>query len=519
MVFCSSLQKFGNDLEPRFQNFTKDQAYLIDEILNLRNVIYSLPTGGGKTFPFIIPFNFKPRLVLIVSPLISLIDTQYEKFKFRVNIYNLRDEECSHLFFQLIKMQLKNEYSVFLLTTPEKIVSSTVFRTFINSSYIENIGITVVIDEVHLTLTWGLTFRNAYLDLGRFLRTFKEIQLVCCSATIFKTDIVKIEKIYGKEFDIKHILAKPKQGNTISIVKIDDVAGRRVKSVLNKSGVILGIRKLIEQHFHDKNIIIFKDNKKKIEKLHTLFSLQNNSVIFHSSLSMENKIRNLTNWMKNITKIMFATSAISVGVDNKYCSGTIHIGIPKSIRQFVQESGRCGRDNQQSMSIILTDEKSDYFRICNVKIKSLIDVVNQNELLICYGLSNQTRKCIPSTIHYYMHRKDLKSCGECSVCKQTIRSTANFTPKPLILELQSQLEPITTFHKYSLLQYCKILHGGMSTRLIHENKMSISNMYGILSGLTLQQIIIDVTYSILNGELEMVEDITEEGKIHKIFFK
>lgn len=324
------LKKYWNHNQFRFP-----QEEIINTILKENNAIVLLPTGGGKSLCYQIPAMLSEGVCIVISPLIALIQDQVNSLKSK-NIKaialssQLSQEEIIVAFDNLQFGGYK-----FLYLSPEKLRS-----TFIQDK-IKQLKVSIIaIDEAHCISEWGHDFRPSYLQLA----VLKELQpaatFIALTATATKQVLNDIEQnlelknvqLFKKSFQRTNLVYK--------VIETEDVYNR-----------LLQIVKKINDA-----LIIYASSRKQTEEISGFLNKHLlKSSFYHGGLSNIEKKSSFNNWMNENTPIMVATNAFGMGIDKSNVRAVIHINIPNSLENFIQEAGRAGRDEKEAYSIVLTN--------------------------------------------------------------------------------------------------------------------------------------------------------------------
>lgn len=156
------------------------------------------------------------------------------------------------------------------------------------------------------------------------------------------------------------------RGNvSYTIVEVSTLPGGK-KSVPKFLSSFPDVINFINERFPNGSVILFSENKKRVNELAAgLNGAGMPAVRFHSDLSPNLKAAYLDSWSAGEVRVMVATSAISLGVDNAHCIGTVHFGHPSTVYNIIQENGRVGRRGQPSHCIVLTGKSATYNLMCS----------------------------------------------------------------------------------------------------------------------------------------------------------
>jgi len=348
-----------------YQSFIPPQEAIIESVLNKKDTIALLPTGGGKSVCFQIPALMTPGICLVISPLIALIKDQ---------IANLETKGIKAIFLQ---SKLNQEDIVrlfdnckfgsvkFLYVSPERIQSD-----FIKQKIRELTISLVAVDEAHCISEWGHDFRPAYLKIAELKKEFPNIPFLALTATATPLVLKDIEtylllnkpKLFKKSFFRENI--------AYQIIETED-KNYQLLSILSK--------KLAPS-------IVYVNTRKLTKTLSQFLNVhQIKSSFYHGGLNPEEKDLAYKNWMTEQTPIIVATNAFGMGIDKSNVSSIIHYNIPFSIENYIQETGRAGR-NQKKADAYLLKNNSD---IDDAKRQYKNNTPTNNYILEVYKKLNQ----------------------------------------------------------------------------------------------------------------------------------
>ena len=356
----------------KYDAFKKPQEEIISTVLKNKNTVVLLPTGGGKSICYQIPALLRDGVCLVISPLIALMNDQVNSLKEKgikaiAITSSLHQEEVIQAFDNLQFGNYK-----FLYVSPEKLQSE-----FIQQK-IKQLNINLIaVDEAHCISEWGHDFRPAYLKI----LIVKELGITAPILALTATAT-------------RHVL-----NDIIANLEIADA--QIFKQSLVRSKLALKVSKHEDIYYHlklqlskqSKPSIIYASSRKRVTDISNYLNKNNfKSSYYHGGLSVEEKRVSFVNWMEEKTPIMVATNAFGMGIDKDNVQQIIHIDLPNSLENYMQEAGRAGRNGQDANSIIFGNKHSIFnlknqFKKGFVTVdyaKSIYNHLNQY-LYIAYG--------------------------------------------------------------------------------------------------------------------------------------
>ena len=321
------------------QQFRPGQAEIIEAVLNGRDALALLPTGGGKSVCFQVPALARPGLCVVVSPLIALMRDQVENLRQR----GLKAEAVyAGLSHQEIDQALDNcVYSKeikFLYVSPERLLTD-LFRARVARM---NVGL-LAIDEAHCLSQWGYDFRPPYLRIAE-LRALLPATVPCIALTATATGQVRqdiVEKLnFRPGYGIfTQSFARPKL--SYSVLHTEDKQ-RRLLEVLRGVGP-------------DKTGIVYARTRRQAEDTAAWLSQQKlPAAAYHAGLPAEQRTRVQQAWLTDKTRIIVATNAFGMGIDKPDVRVVAHLDAPATLEAYYQEAGRAGRDGRYAFAVLLS---------------------------------------------------------------------------------------------------------------------------------------------------------------------
>ena len=185
-----------------YDSFRPLQAEVIDTLMNNKDVLLLMPTGGGKSVCFQIPALMKEGITLVVSPLIALMKDQVEALRANGVQAEFLNSSLSSEAVNEVKEKCKNGITKLLYMAPETIVQlRTTFLTELTVSL-------VAIDEAHCVSSWGHDFRPEYLQLSFLKQQFSTVPFIALTATadkVTRRDIAKQINLHEPQIFISSI--------------------------------------------------------------------------------------------------------------------------------------------------------------------------------------------------------------------------------------------------------------------------------------------------------------------------
>ena len=315
--------------------FRLKQEEIIQQIIEKRDILALLPTGGGKSICYQIPALMQEGICLVISPLIALMADQVRHLQSKgiksvAITSNMHYSEIDTALTNCIYGGVK-----FLYLSPERLKNDLV------QSRITKMNINLItVDEAHCISEWGHNFRPSYRHISKIRSINKEIPILALTATATSDVIEDIQKnlLFKKENLIKSSFKKEKMSYVVN--KVEDKNSRLLK-LLNKI---------------KSSVIIYVGTRKRAEDLTTFLNNHSFSAnYYHAGLSYEARNLRQESWSKNQTRIMIATNSFGMGIDKSDVKLVVHMDLPSTIEAYFQEAGRAGRNGKTAYAFLLVN--------------------------------------------------------------------------------------------------------------------------------------------------------------------
>lgn len=316
-----------------YDTFRPLQEDVIQSVLQGRDTLALMPTGGGKSVCFQVPALQLDGICIVISPLIALMKDQIQQLKAKgieaIAIFSgMSSREIDIALDNCIFGKIK-----FLYLAPERLFSDLV------QERIRHMNVNLyAIDEAHCISQWGYDFRPSYLNLTVLRELHPKVPFLALTATATPRVVQDIqEKLLFHEHNV--LQKSFERTNLAFMVLFEENKMNRMLRIIHKTGG---------------SGVIYARNRRETQEVARF--LVNNGIsadYYHAGLSMLDRSTKQEAWTKGRIKTMVATNAFGMGIDKSDVRYVIHLDVPDSLEAYYQEAGRAGRDGKKAFPVLL----------------------------------------------------------------------------------------------------------------------------------------------------------------------
>ncbi len=320
-----------------YSSFRPLQEDIINSVLEGKDTLALLPTGGGKSICFQVPAMAMDGLCLVISPLIALMKDQVENLRKKgITALAIYSGMSRRDVINTLKTA-GNSNCKFLYVSPERL------ETHLFKEYLPGLPISLIaVDEAHCISQWGYDFRPPYLRIAALRNELPGVPVLALTASAtpeVQEDIcARLNFVKGNIF--RQSFARPNL--SYSVFKVDSKINKLLEILNNVPGTG----------------IVYCRSRRHCKDIAELLKLNGvDAEFYHAGLTQDERHKRQQDWINNKTRIIVCTNAFGMGIDKPDVRTVVHADIPDCLENYYQEAGRAGRDGRKAYAVLLYHEQ------------------------------------------------------------------------------------------------------------------------------------------------------------------
>ena len=431
----------------------------MEAVLNGRDSIVVLPTGGGKSLCFQAPAVVRAGVAVVVSPLISLMKDQVDTLVGNGVPAALLNSSLTASEKSDVVAGLRQDRYKLLYVSPERLVGdgSDVFLSLLSSLEVSFIAI----DEAHCISQWGHDFRPEYRQLGRIREALPGVAFHAYTATA--TENVR------RDISVQLGLKDP-----IEFVGSFD-RPNLVYRVLPRASLKGQLGELLSRHRGEAGII-YCTSRREVDALAAwLTDIGHTALPYHAGLSDQERSRHQDAFLTERADIVVATVAFGMGIDRSDVRFVVHAGAPRSLEHYQQESGRAGRDGLEAECLLIYSP-ADFMK-WRTMLEQNGELTDASVALLrrMERYATDTRCRHKHLAEYFGDFFGKDTCGACDVCLNELESTAD----PVVLARKILSCVARVGQRFGATHVASVLRGQANEQVVNRGHDRLST-FGLL---------------------------------------
>lgn len=481
---------------PHVEELTQIQKDIIHSVLNKKNTIGIIRTGGGKSLTYQLTSKMLDGLTIVITPLVSLMEDQVEELS-QSNIKALTLNSLTEDFQRTSHFNsIMNNQVDLLFVSPEKLLETSMIEHLVrNEVKISQL----VIDEAHCLISWGDDFRQSYKKVFDLNLIYPKVPKLLLSGSLtqkmvnelkekFLIDNEDIHKSSFNRRNIKYIVKEKEKKDYVDI-----------EFTIKQEGI-------------ENKGIIYCNTVKETEKL-SAYLTENGykNGMYHSSLEASEKNQVQTDFKNDKLNLIVATTAFGMGVNVRNVKYVIHNSMPYSVDNYYQETGRAGRNGQECNTYVFYSKKEVY------KVRNYMrrDKSSWDKFQEVYTIL-RSDNCIRKNILKHYGETLRADCKNCSACDKKHKKIDKYDPR--VETLVQDLVSKTCANDRSVGTVVSILQGSGAKKI--KDEFGNCEYYGYLKDRYKKNEIEELLYDmVLENKLDIEERIAPRYSWNVLVYK
>jgi ATP-dependent DNA helicase RecQ len=435
-----------------FEDFRPLQEDIISNVMDEKDTLVIMPTGGGKSLCYQIPALLFDGLTVVVSPLISLMKDQVEQLQqYDIPAIYLNSSLTEQEYERNIQ-RLKNKEIKLLYLAPETLLMDRTRNLLSN----QNVDL-FTIDEAHCISEWGHDFRPDYRELTKVREDFPNATCLALTATATPRVRQDIKEVLEFEESDTFLASFDRKNLFLKVADKEDPVEQTLDFLYTRK---------------KQSGIIYCFSRKQVEELFVELKKAGHSVKpYHAGLSKKLRNRNQELFIRDDVSIIVATIAFGMGIDKPNVRFVMHYDMPKNIESYYQQIGRAGRDGLRSDCLLLYSrsdkQKIQYF--INQKEGREKEVAEKHLKDLMKFLETDECRRVP-LMKYFGETYEKDECGMCDNCLSVDAEVEDLT-----VQAQKMLSCIArTNEEFDAYYIADVLRGSTKEKVLENGHDELS---------------------------------------------
>jgi len=445
-----------------FDQFRLNQDKIIQSVLDKKDCLVILPTGGGKSLCYQIPGLCFDGLTLVISPLIALMKDQIDGLTRKrikaVGLYSGQSKKQQDI---ILDNAAYDKRIKFLFVSPERLKS----KVFLSRVHKMKIAL-LAVDEAHCISEWGHDFRPEYRQIADIKEILPSVPIIALTATA--TPEVKEDILSNLQLNKPAVyLGSPVRQN----LKYSTLYSESKKEMLHTL-----VKKI------DGSQIIYTNTRKSVMEIQRYFNKANFPCnAFHGGMNKNEREACINAWSTNEIRLIVATKAFGMGIDKSDVRQVLHYNPPGSLEAYVQEAGRAGRDGK-SASVTVLYNKGDVAKIKRQldEIVPEIDYMQSIYKRICQDLNVATGPCDTEFYPFYIN----EFCAKYNLGKFKVANALKFLHQSEIIYLSEAIRHPSRLRMYEGQTKQLLSNPNLSSKMDQMIRLILRTYEGLFLGTT-----------------------------------
>ncbi len=382
-----------------YDKFRPTQEEVIKTILDKKDCLVLMPTGGGKSITFQVPALIMSGVTIVLSPLIALMKDQVDGLKATgISAEFLNSSQTSKEQAEVENKLNKGELKL-LYISPERLLTENFYYI------LQELDVSMfAIDEAHCISHWGHDFRPEYTKLKFLKHYYPKVPIIALTATADKITARDIIKQLRIENPVKFVDSFNRKNLSLNVLPGTNRMAKILAFVKNRKG---------------QSGIIYCLSRKSTEDVAAKLQAEGiDAAYYHAKLPREKRTKVQEDFINDNVPIVCATIAFGMGIDKSNVRWVIHYNMPKNIENYYQEIGRSGRDGLKSDTLMFYSYRDvmvyrDFIEKNDDHTNREVEIAKLNRMQEFAEAQTCRRKILLSYFGEYLK----EDCGNCDVCK------------------------------------------------------------------------------------------------------